>query len=305
MKDNEKYLIPKGTTPSDDTGLGTYVTGFRKVLFQKSKWGLPVFILSLIALFFMYRHVINSNDVQPVFVVLMVFVTLVFMAAGLSLLINRDIRKEAKRPFDYIFVYTNGFVWEKKRFPVVNFGKPMGYGEVVESTKICFDKVGSIVLFNVRHAPTRLEAESGSDGNITTTFKVLDKDEKVIFLRENVHSYDHADLLAFEAIEKSWNGLARNRAMAELAQTGCIKFGNITLGRDLFTVDGNDYLNGVYRYVINNNLLLLYPLEPERSPYYDKLRNPSGAYAVSISEMLNKELFIELFEEFFRGRFGA
>lgn len=181
----------------------------------------------------------------------------------------------------FFFIYTNGFIVEKR---------DKG-GAVLEQQTVCFDDVDSLDLY----------IERISSGNIRNDLKVFAPGARLLYTLASVDA-DLSKKIAVEAIQNSWLACMRKRAMDEFHHNGYVTFANIKIGRGRFIVDGKDWFEGMARYTITDMLVTIFPADPQQSPYYNKLKNPTGAWAIDISRVNNKLLFKELFNEFFGDR---
>ncbi len=287
----EKYSIASVEAPEDDLRLKQFVEGYKNNYEQPDKWSVPIIITSLIIGLILARN-IALNDNITLNIILLTLDFILLFAGVFYWFINLEASQAQRRPRTVVFIYTGGFIWRTEQHD----------GTILQQETVYFDEAENIVTCNrFYHTPS---AGNHSHGHTSLHIQILDNYNKTLFLKDDIRTFDHASRFAVCAIEQSWSKIVRTRKQQEFVEKGFVTFGNIVIGRNRFTVNGQDYLNGVSRYCINNDYITFYPIEPKLSPYYRKIGNPTGAYAISIVELPNKQVFIEYFNDFFRGQLG-
>lgn len=279
--ERNRRRISADLAPKDDPRLGTVECAYQTVKGKPRRWTLACLGASLAALLVCVSKTFDGTlppgaavYLYSVFGALTVmFLLFVFAFA------DGPLGGGFKRLS--FFVYTGGFVVEERSRG----------GEVLERHTVCFDDVDSMDLY--------VERKAG--GYVGNDLKVFAPGARLLYVLDRVEA-DMSRKIAAEAIQDSWLACARRRAMDELARSGYVSFANIKMGRGRFIVDGKDWFEGMASCTVSDMLVTVFPADPRQSPYYNALKNPTGAWAVDISRVNNKLLFIELFRDFFADR---
>lgn len=279
--EKSRRRISVDQAPKVDPKLGTVEEAFRTIQGRPKPWALIGFLISLAALLvciiktldgtFLFESMGYSYGIFGALTIMFLFFIFTFADGPLG---NSSHRL-------FFFIYTNGFIVEKRDKD----------GAVLEHDTVCFDDVDSLDLY----------IERTSAGNIRNDLKVFAPGAKLFYVLNGVDS-DMSKKIAVDAIQDSWLACSRKRAMEELYSKGYVTFANIQIGRGHFYVDGKDWFEGMASYTIGDMVVTIFPADPQQSPYYNVLKNPTGAWAIDISRVNNKRLFLELFNEFFGDR---
>lgn len=280
---------------SVDSRMGSFVRGFKSEDDEVTirGWVPYAFYASLALMVFGFLSIAGKKD-TPVSIIIMVSLTLI--ASIVMLFVYIDYRDKVKKKNSFrenVYVFTNGFIWEYVSLR----------GERVKTEEYCFDDIKASVFTKENDSSRGLD-DVGKEPSHTYHFKLLDFTDEEVFKRDKIYESDHWMLNTLNAIEESVTNVFRVRAERQLANDGYIDFGNIRIGRNMFTVDGKDWLNGIGKYVAYDDKIVLFPADPQNSPFYKKVINPTGAFAVKINQA-NRKLIIEFFNNFFRGRMGS
>ena len=274
--ESAKRRVSLDLAPKDTPSLGSIEDAFRGIHDKPPRWTIVGFVIC-IALILAYINMSDrvSFEISVVAYTLLGSFAIVFLATGI-LQARCSMMKNGNVP--YFFIYSNGFIYELRN----------SEGKSIERQTVCFDDVDSLDFYFVNTSKDSLHKD----------LMVYAPKAKLIYTLKGT-DLDTFKNVASVAIEKSWLACSYKRAMDEFYRTGYVTFANIRIGRGHFYVDDIDWFEGSAHYRIGTGMVTIYPADPQSSPYYNAIKNPTGAWAIDISKVNNKRLFMELFNEFF------
>ena len=288
MGKDEKAKSQRRVAPTEvpqvDPRLGNYIEGYKSQPMSFPRWAVWGFAITMLAtIVFVILLVMNGLTSKYLlwcmvsFPIAMVFLLLMFLYS--------DHVGSGSSGLTYNYIFTDGFMVEKR-----------AYDESQTSRQIIFfDEVSSLDNYYVS-----IYGQKGGT-NQRLDFKVLGKDNETLF---ELESYDvqPVNRISVMAIINSWVEFRSKQMMVVFREKGEVVFENIKMKRYEFLVNDEDYMQGALYANISSMFVTFYPADPEQSQYYNKLKNPSGAWRISINQLKNKDLFIRVFSEIYRDR---
>lgn len=284
-KQKEQRRIPSAIVPTSDKVLGTYYDGFRSIPRSSAPWTKWMLGISMAFTLAIVAIMVGGNTSSPMIYSVTFGGTMVI--TSLLMMYSFSDKGSAKDPMKYYYVYSNGFVIEDRL-------KETG---VVGSQRILFEDASSIDSYSVN-----IPSYESSSYTTRNDFRVYDHHDQLIL---EIQAYDisYVTRFAAQAIMQCWIKYQKERIMSSFYVNGYVDFEKIRMSRNSFVIDNVDQMAHADKVSVSYFFVTFAPADPATSPYYNSIKNPSGAWRIDIRSLKNKELFIEIFKEIYRDRF--